>query len=603
MLQFGQLRVQIMGQQDGVLSVEVYSSDRYTHDGLADRLYELGLIESISPPGGVGLAKFDKTANKTTGRFFKSLLNSYTNAISSLFNKITRYLSRIAPPMAGKPSIMKRNAIIIISPRSPGIEYPVERERSGILASTYHDTKLIHNDPYLSELLTYKVKDAIGVPLYRQEPTSANIPDLAIMATPSANIPDLATMATPSANIPDLATMATPSANIADLATMATPSANIPDLATIPTPGGELSSIPAPDGVRSSPKDRPTTPVTKGAAAAKTPPLQQSSIEPLLQQPAPAQSPTTTSPRHLMSSLRTPPRAAAPVSGPPVIPTFSDLTNGHHNPATRRAPSGFGAIDIREENNVSYCLPDDSYDLSQISSALGEAVGDLKNRRSSKGLLNFEEIQRCVTQSLPGLNRATPNEQERLKECVKRFVDTAVEIHKPELKNFMEDVVTKTNKEVNKKLTKLQNITAKRSEDKVRKEIKAILEANALTIGLALIYLRETRMGQANALTDLYWNDRSIEDKLRGDTTFSDHIRQVLLPSYDRMLGDTFSQFTTALANTTFPGNQGAGRQQSDPDLATSSGERVSVTKSGWPLNRGQIPLISFYPVTKSGCH
>eukprot|EP00116_Pleurobrachia_bachei_P008435 sb/3468697/ len=244
-----------------------------------------------------------------------------------------------------------------------------------------------------------------------------------------------------------------------------------------------------------------------------------------------------------MSSLRTPTRAAAPASGPPVIPTFSDLTNGHHNP--RRAPSGFGAIDIREENNVSYCLPDDSYDLSQISSALGEAVGDLKNRRSSKGLppppisplfpglLNFEEIQRCVTQSLPGLNRATPNEQERLKECVKRFVDTAVEIHKPELKNFMEDVVMKTNKEVNKKLTKLQNITAKRSEDKVRKEIKAILE-----------------------------NDRSVEDKLRGDTTFSDHIRQVLLPSYDRMLGDTFNQFTTALSNTTFPGNQGAGRQQ-----------------------------------------
>eukprot|EP00116_Pleurobrachia_bachei_P004248 sb/3464510/ len=32
---------------------------------------------------------------------------------------------------------------------------------------------------------------------------------------------------------------------------------------------------------------------------------------------------------------------------------------------------------------------------------------------------------------------------------------------------------------------------------------------------------------------------------------------------------------------------------QSDPDLVTSSGERVLVTKSGWPLNRGQIPLIS----------
>eukprot|EP00116_Pleurobrachia_bachei_P013281 sb/3473543/ len=33
---------------------------------------------------------------------------------------------------------------------------------------------------------------------------------------------------------------------------------------------------------------------------------------------------------------------------------------------------------------------------------------------------------------------------------------------------------------------------------------------------------------------------------------------------------------------------------QSDPDLVTSSGERVLVTKSGWPLNRGQIPLISY---------
>eukprot|EP00116_Pleurobrachia_bachei_P018225 sb/3478487/ len=32
----------------------------------------------------------------------------------------------------------------------------------------------------------------------------------------------------------------------------------------------------------------------------------------------------------------------------------------------------------------------------------------------------------------------------------------------------------------------------------------------------------------------------------------------------------------------------------SDPDLVTSSGERVLVTKSGWPLNRGQIPLISY---------
>eukprot|EP00116_Pleurobrachia_bachei_P017265 sb/3477527/ len=33
---------------------------------------------------------------------------------------------------------------------------------------------------------------------------------------------------------------------------------------------------------------------------------------------------------------------------------------------------------------------------------------------------------------------------------------------------------------------------------------------------------------------------------------------------------------------------------QSDPDLVTSSGERVLVTKSGWALNRGQIPLISY---------
>eukprot|EP00116_Pleurobrachia_bachei_P014140 sb/3474402/ len=32
---------------------------------------------------------------------------------------------------------------------------------------------------------------------------------------------------------------------------------------------------------------------------------------------------------------------------------------------------------------------------------------------------------------------------------------------------------------------------------------------------------------------------------------------------------------------------------QSDPGLVTSSGERVLVTKSGWPLNRGQISLIS----------
>eukprot|EP00116_Pleurobrachia_bachei_P005006 sb/3465268/ len=33
---------------------------------------------------------------------------------------------------------------------------------------------------------------------------------------------------------------------------------------------------------------------------------------------------------------------------------------------------------------------------------------------------------------------------------------------------------------------------------------------------------------------------------------------------------------------------------QSDPDLMTSLGERVLVTKSGWPLNRGQITLISY---------
>eukprot|EP00116_Pleurobrachia_bachei_P008928 sb/3469190/ len=33
---------------------------------------------------------------------------------------------------------------------------------------------------------------------------------------------------------------------------------------------------------------------------------------------------------------------------------------------------------------------------------------------------------------------------------------------------------------------------------------------------------------------------------------------------------------------------------QSDPDLVTSSGEMVLVTKSGWALNRGQITLISY---------
>eukprot|EP00116_Pleurobrachia_bachei_P007875 sb/3468137/ len=42
----------------------------------------------------------------------------------------------------------------------------------------------------------------------------------------------------------------------------------------------------------------------------------------------------------------------------------------------------------------------------------------------------------------------------------------------------------------------------------------------------------------------------------------------------------------------------------SDPDLVTSLGERVLVTKSGWPLNRGQILLVSYiggnYPVNKS---
>eukprot|EP00116_Pleurobrachia_bachei_P007569 sb/3467831/ len=42
--------------------------------------------------------------------------------------------------------------------------------------------------------------------------------------------------------------------------------------------------------------------------------------------------------------------------------------------------------------------------------------------------------------------------------------------------------------------------------------------------------------------------------------------------------------------------------------IVTSSGERGLVTKSGWALNRGQIPLISYisweiYHVTKSECH
>eukprot|EP00116_Pleurobrachia_bachei_P004622 sb/3464884/ len=41
---------------------------------------------------------------------------------------------------------------------------------------------------------------------------------------------------------------------------------------------------------------------------------------------------------------------------------------------------------------------------------------------------------------------------------------------------------------------------------------------------------------------------------------------------------------------------------QSDPDLVTSSGERVLVTKSGWSLNRGQIPLISYIGGNLS-CH
>eukprot|EP00116_Pleurobrachia_bachei_P014033 sb/3474295/ len=41
---------------------------------------------------------------------------------------------------------------------------------------------------------------------------------------------------------------------------------------------------------------------------------------------------------------------------------------------------------------------------------------------------------------------------------------------------------------------------------------------------------------------------------------------------------------------------------QSDPDLVTSSGERVLVTKSGWPLNRGEITLISYIGGNLS-CH
>eukprot|EP00116_Pleurobrachia_bachei_P012738 sb/3473000/ len=41
---------------------------------------------------------------------------------------------------------------------------------------------------------------------------------------------------------------------------------------------------------------------------------------------------------------------------------------------------------------------------------------------------------------------------------------------------------------------------------------------------------------------------------------------------------------------------------KSDPDLVTPSGERVLVTKSGWPLNRGQIPLISYIGGNLS-CH
>eukprot|EP00116_Pleurobrachia_bachei_P014408 sb/3474670/ len=55
--------------------------------------------------------------------------------------------------------------------------------------------------------------------------------------------------------------------------------------------------------------------------------------------------------------------------------------------------------------------------------------------------------------------------------------------------------------------------------------------------------------------------------------------------------------------------NHLASDQESDPDLVTCSGEMILVTKSGWPLNRGQILCISNtisgknYPVTKSGCH
>eukprot|EP00116_Pleurobrachia_bachei_P009996 sb/3470258/ len=46
-------------------------------------------------------------------------------------------------------------------------------------------------------------------------------------------------------------------------------------------------------------------------------------------------------------------------------------------------------------------------------------------------------------------------------------------------------------------------------------------------------------------------------------------------------------------------GDDGA---ESNPDLATSSGERVLVTKSGWPLNQGQIPLVSYIGGNLS-CH
>eukprot|EP00116_Pleurobrachia_bachei_P016300 sb/3476562/ len=38
------------------------------------------------------------------------------------------------------------------------------------------------------------------------------------------------------------------------------------------------------------------------------------------------------------------------------------------------------------------------------------------------------------------------------------------------------------------------------------------------------------------------------------------------------------------------------------PIYVTSSGKRVLVTKSGWPLNRGQIPLISYIGGNLS-CH